>query len=163
MPERRILGGGRTPWCLLLTFSELFGWWRLISPVSLTRPACRKQLMQTVTMGPGRGGRFRAACSPHSAVGWLRPLRRVQRGLSAGPASWRQQPVSDGGSSESCLEGECCGLLIDGAGGGWPGTVKDDCSPLASWLDGHHVWGRDTARGADSALSDTDVLSRCSA
>ena len=24
--------------------------------MSLSRPACRKQLMQTVTMGPGRGG-----------------------------------------------------------------------------------------------------------
>ena len=69
-------------WCLLLTFSELFGWWRLISPVSLTRPSCRNRLMQTVTMGPGWGGPFRAACSPSQCCGVA--LAAACRGSSEG-------------------------------------------------------------------------------
>ena len=44
--------------------------------------------------------------------------------------------MSEGGSSESCLEGECCGLVIDGAGGDGRGRSRMTARPwLAGWMD----------------------------
>ena len=42
MPERRILGGGRTGGVSFRPFPNSSGWWRLISSVFLTRTSCRK-------------------------------------------------------------------------------------------------------------------------
>ena len=64
MPERRILGGGRTCGVSFWPFPNSSGWWRLISSVFPTRTSCRKQLMQMVTMVPGQGGRFQSVCFP---------------------------------------------------------------------------------------------------
>ena len=42
MPERRILGGGRTCGVSFWSFLSSSGWWRRISSVFLTRSSCRK-------------------------------------------------------------------------------------------------------------------------
>ena len=42
MPERRILGGGRTCGVSFWPFLNSSGWWWLISSVFLTRTSCRK-------------------------------------------------------------------------------------------------------------------------
>ena len=42
MPERRILGGGRTGGVSLWPFSNSSGWWRLISSLFFTRTSCHK-------------------------------------------------------------------------------------------------------------------------
>ena len=42
MPERRILGGGRTGGVSFWPFPSSSGWWRLISSLFLTRTSCHK-------------------------------------------------------------------------------------------------------------------------
>ena len=42
MPERRMLGGGRTCGVFFQPFLNSSGWWWLISSVFLTRTSCRK-------------------------------------------------------------------------------------------------------------------------
>ena len=59
MPERRILGGGRTSGVSFWPFPNSSGWWRLISSLFLTRTFCRK-----TTHANGQGGRFHSACFP---------------------------------------------------------------------------------------------------
>ena len=44
MPERRILGGGRTCGVSFWHFLNSSGWWRLISSLFLTRTSCRKTI-----------------------------------------------------------------------------------------------------------------------
>ena len=64
MPERRILGGGRTCGVSFdLSRTLPFGGGLLV-PCSLPGPPVIKQRMQMVTMVPGQGGRFQSVCFP---------------------------------------------------------------------------------------------------
>ena len=68
MPERRILGGGQTCGVSFWPFPNSSGWWRLIVPCSSPGPPVVKQLMRTVAVVPGRGGRSQSACFPNTAL-----------------------------------------------------------------------------------------------
>ena len=64
MPERRILGGGRTgvsPFDLSQTLLVGGG---LLVPCSLPGPPVVKQLMQIAALVPGQGGQFPSVCFP---------------------------------------------------------------------------------------------------
>ena len=63
MPDRRILGGGRTDGVSFWPFLISSGWWRLISSLFLTRTCCPKTTHAN-SMVPGQGGRFQSACFP---------------------------------------------------------------------------------------------------
>ena len=64
MPERRILGGGRTGGVSFDLSQTLLVGGGLLVPCSLPGPPVVKQLMQMVTMVPGQGGRFQSVCFP---------------------------------------------------------------------------------------------------
>ena len=63
MPDRRIVGGGRTCGVSFWLFPNFCGWWKLIL-CFLPEPLVVKQLMQMVTMVPVQGGRFQSVCFP---------------------------------------------------------------------------------------------------
>ena len=64
MPERRILGSGRTWGVSFRPFRTLPVGGSLLVPYSLSGSPVIKQLMQMVTMVPGQGGRFQSVCLP---------------------------------------------------------------------------------------------------
>ena len=64
MPERRVLGGGRTCGVSFWPSQTLPVGGGLLVPCSLAGPPVIKQLMQIVTMVPGQGGQFQSVCFP---------------------------------------------------------------------------------------------------
>ena len=73
MPERRILGGGRTGGVSLWPFLTSSGWWRLISSGFLTRTSCRKTAHASGCCGPWPHGRLQSVCLPwqgHLSIGF---------------------------------------------------------------------------------------------
>ena len=63
MPERRILGGGRTCGISFWPFPNLSIWWWLISSMFLTRTSCRWLLWC-----PARVGGFSQCASPNTTI-----------------------------------------------------------------------------------------------
>ena len=87
MPERRILGGGRTWGVFFQPFLNSSGWWWLISSVFLTRTSCCKTTHANSYYGAWPGWVISVTVLPLTL--WVTVNKYIINGKTTDPLNWR--------------------------------------------------------------------------